>query len=147
MNKYPYSVRVCKLAEDDGGGYYAWTPELPGCSSDGETKSEALDNLDEAIECWLETANEFGYAIPEPEIYAEEVYSGKLSLRLPKTLHAQVAAYAKQEECSINQLLTTYIAAGCAGQAQKADERVRGRVHTAKFSILPAMHSGTPTSP
>ena len=48
-------------------------PELPGCISHGETEFEALNNIREAQELWIETAKEFGDYIPEPKgrlIYA-----------------------------------------------------------------------------
>jgi predicted RNase H-like HicB family nuclease len=38
---------------------------LPGCGSDGETRDEALTNVREAIELWIEDAQARGEAIPE----------------------------------------------------------------------------------
>jgi len=38
----------------DEGGYTAIVPSLPGCISEGETKEEALENIKEAIELYLE---------------------------------------------------------------------------------------------
>ena len=42
------------LEESDEGGYTAYVPSLPGCISEGETKDEALKNIQEAIELYLE---------------------------------------------------------------------------------------------
>ncbi|NJL90048.1 MAG: type II toxin-antitoxin system HicB family antitoxin [Coleofasciculaceae cyanobacterium SM2_1_6] len=39
------------------GGYWAEVPALPGCFTQGETKEEVIANLQEAIEGWLEVAN------------------------------------------------------------------------------------------
>ena len=47
--------------------YIADVPELPGCAADGKTYSEALCNVNEAIELWINTAKEFGDPIPEPK--------------------------------------------------------------------------------
>ena len=47
--------------------YIADVPELPGCAAHGKTYNEALDNVNEAIELWINTANEFGDPIPEPK--------------------------------------------------------------------------------
>ena len=47
--------------------YIADVPELPGCSAHGKTYSEALCNVNEAIELWINTAKEFGDPIPEPK--------------------------------------------------------------------------------
>ena len=40
------------------GGYVAYVPALPGCFSQGETKEEALENIKEAIELYLEVLEE-----------------------------------------------------------------------------------------
>jgi predicted RNase H-like HicB family nuclease len=42
------------LEESDEGGYTAYVPSLPGCISEGDTKEEALKNIHEAIELYLE---------------------------------------------------------------------------------------------
>jgi predicted RNase H-like HicB family nuclease len=39
------------------GGYWAEVPALPGCVTEGDTKEEVLENLKDAIEGWLEVAN------------------------------------------------------------------------------------------
>ncbi len=43
---------VLELQEE--GGFTVYVPSLPGCISQGETKAEALDNIREAIELYLE---------------------------------------------------------------------------------------------
>jgi predicted RNase H-like HicB family nuclease len=42
------------LQESEDGGYTVYVPGLPGCISEGETKEEALQNIREAIELYLE---------------------------------------------------------------------------------------------
>jgi predicted RNase H-like HicB family nuclease len=42
-------------------------PELPGCKAHGDTSQLALENAQDAIDLWLETAKEFGDSIPEPK--------------------------------------------------------------------------------
>jgi len=42
------------LEESDEGGYTVYAPSLPGCISEGNTKEEALKNIQEAIELYLE---------------------------------------------------------------------------------------------
>jgi predicted RNase H-like HicB family nuclease len=42
------------LKPSEEGGFTAYVPALPGCSSEGETSEEALANLREAIELYLE---------------------------------------------------------------------------------------------
>jgi len=64
--KLEYAVRIERLAENDGGGYLATVPDLPGCMSDGETPEEALKNVQDAIASWIEAAKEWKLDIPEP---------------------------------------------------------------------------------
>jgi predicted RNase H-like HicB family nuclease len=59
-------VLIEPLSEDDGGGFFATVPDLPGCMSDGETPEEALLNVQDAIATWIEGALELGRPIPEP---------------------------------------------------------------------------------
>ena len=40
------------------GGYWAEVPALPGCITEGDTMEEILNNLQDAIEGWLEVAND-----------------------------------------------------------------------------------------
>lgn len=46
------------LEPQQEGGYVAYVPALPGCFSQGETKEEALRNIKEAIELYLEVLEE-----------------------------------------------------------------------------------------
>jgi predicted RNase H-like HicB family nuclease len=47
--------RVSVVVEHDDHGYYAYCPELRGCQTQGGTLEEAMDNIREAIELYLET--------------------------------------------------------------------------------------------
>lgn len=47
--------------------YIAEAPELPGCMAHGESQELALANIQQAVQLWLDTAKEFGDAIPEPK--------------------------------------------------------------------------------
>jgi predicted RNase H-like HicB family nuclease len=49
-----YKVSIRKTDE----GYAVWCPGLPGCWSQGETEEEALENIRDAIEAYLETVQE-----------------------------------------------------------------------------------------
>ena len=61
-----YRVYVQPLAAHLGGGFVAYAPELDGCLADGPSPSEALTAIYDAIDCWIEGANESGRAIPRP---------------------------------------------------------------------------------
>ncbi len=46
------------LEPSDEGGYTVYVPSLPGCISEGETVEEALKNIQEAIELYLESVED-----------------------------------------------------------------------------------------
>lgn len=65
MTKRPaYSILIEPLAEEDGGGFIATVPDLPGCMSDGETAAEAVTNVLDAVNCWLDAADELNRDAP-----------------------------------------------------------------------------------
>ena len=47
--------RMTAVIEADDHGYFAYCPELPGCYSQGDTYEEAVANIQEAIELYVET--------------------------------------------------------------------------------------------
>ena len=49
------------------GAFVAEVPELAGCSAHGDTQEDALKNINQAMELWIDTAKEFGDHIPEPK--------------------------------------------------------------------------------
>ena len=46
--------RVILERDEESGDWAAWCPELPGCTSAGTTEEEAMANIREAIELYLE---------------------------------------------------------------------------------------------
>jgi len=59
-------VLIQPLSEEDGGGFLATVPDLPGCMSDGQTPQEAIVNVQDAILTWIEAAEDMGHSIPPP---------------------------------------------------------------------------------
>jgi predicted RNase H-like HicB family nuclease len=62
---YKYEIIIYWSNEDNA--FIAEVPELPGCIAHGTTSSEALRNVNDAIQLWIDTAIEFGDTIPEPK--------------------------------------------------------------------------------
>ncbi|MFZ2196384.1 MAG: type II toxin-antitoxin system HicB family antitoxin [Thermodesulfovibrionales bacterium] len=52
------SYKVSIVIEKDEFGYYAYSPELEGCQSQGDSFEEVIANIREAIELYLETLTE-----------------------------------------------------------------------------------------
>lgn len=46
------------------GGYHVFCPALPGCRTEGDTLEEALENIKEAIEVYIESLKAHGEEIP-----------------------------------------------------------------------------------
>jgi antitoxin HicB len=63
-----YKIVIEPLSEEDGGGFLATVPGLPGCMSDGETEFEAIQNVHDAMTCWIEAADENNRPIPAPAV-------------------------------------------------------------------------------
>ena len=103
--KLPYS-RVLIRDEDS---YAAEILEFPGCFSQGETPDEAISNLDKAAQSWIQAAINMGQQIPEP--YVNQGFSGKIALRLPKSLHRLSIRLAERDGVSLNQFLVSAISA------------------------------------
>jgi predicted RNase H-like HicB family nuclease len=55
------------LEAQEEGGYTAYVPALPGCVSQGETREEAMANIKEAIDLYLESLRERKVALPPIE--------------------------------------------------------------------------------
>jgi antitoxin HicB len=66
MNVNGYEMIVEPLPTEDGGGFVATVPDLPGCMSNGETPQEALANVQDAIVMWIDVAKDLGHKVPEP---------------------------------------------------------------------------------
>jgi len=103
--KRPYH-RVIVPEED--GAYSAMISEFPGCLAMGDSAAEAYATLEEVAEGWLLAAIANNQPIPEPD--EEPEYSGKLALRLPKSLHAKAAHFALRDGVSLNAYICTAIA-------------------------------------
>ena len=102
---YPVTIHA-----DPDGGFVAEIEELPGCITQGETLSEVFEAIEDARRGWIQVAYENGQDIPLPR--GVEQYSGKILIRIPKNLHRTLAHVANQEGVSLNQYITSLLAAG-----------------------------------
>lgn len=110
--KYPI-----ELLETDEGIVVSH-PDLPGCHSFGDTISEAITNLDEVRQLWLEGYFKAHGSAPEPR--DDEDYSGKFVLRVPKWLHRTLEKTARKEDISLNQLVVSLLSKGVTDKTSDA---------------------------
>lgn len=61
-----YEVTLRPLSGDEGGGWLATIPALPGCTGDGETEMQAIDDVRLAALEWADSAAAGGEANPAP---------------------------------------------------------------------------------
>jgi predicted RNase H-like HicB family nuclease len=52
------SYKLNIIIEEDEDGFYAYCPELKGCQSQGDSLKEVQNNIQEAVELYLETLSE-----------------------------------------------------------------------------------------
>ena len=62
---FKYEIIIYWSDEDEI--FIAEVPELAGCIAHGKSQEEALQNVNEAIQLWIDTAKEFGDPIPKPK--------------------------------------------------------------------------------
>ena len=105
--KYPYNTYVMCV-----DGHVFWVAEskaLKGCAGQGNTSNEAVEELELNEEEWLNTAKEYGIAIPEIQYEQEESYSGKFTVRVSPAVHQTASEEAKSQGISLNQYVNDAI--------------------------------------
>lgn len=100
----PYTIEVYRDDSDGEVGHVARVVELPGCMTQADNFAELEEMIQDAMRAWIETAIENGQSIPEPQ--APDEYSGKFVVRIPKSLHRQLAERASREGVSLNALVS-----------------------------------------
>lgn len=68
--------------------------------------------IEDAMRAWIETALEDGYPIPEPR--PTDQYSGKFVVRVPRSLHRQLAEAATRDGVSLNTFVNVALARAAA---------------------------------
>ncbi len=121
------------LIPEEDGTYSAELLEFPGCYAEGDTAAAAIENLEKAAASWIEAAREQGQEIPEP--LASYGYSGKINLRLPKSIHKQAARFAQRDDVSLNQFFASAIAARVG--AEDVYERLAQRLEARLMPYVP----------
>jgi predicted HicB family RNase H-like nuclease len=105
-----YTVTIRKEEDDGEILYVGRVAEFPNISAFEETFEEARALIIDAIQTLKKIAEEKGVDFPLPYPAPSDEHSGRVTLRIPKSLHAKVARIAAQDDVSINQFLVTAIA-------------------------------------
>jgi RNA polymerase sigma-B factor len=115
----PYHVSVRSERDGDRSVWCATVDELPGCASRGSTPDQAVDQLRPAMESWLAAALAENREIPVPEGAAVESktapsHKGRFLVRMPSSLHEQLARAAERDQVSLNRFVTDALAGSLA---------------------------------
>lgn len=94
-----YKVQVVK--DEAEGGYVLSIPDLKGCLTSSNDIGSGMMRLEDAKKEWIKAAMEEGYEVPEPD--SAENYSGQFKLRIPRSLHKELAERSRREGVSMNQ--------------------------------------------
>lgn len=105
--KYPFRVFQCNV--ENHVFWIAKSQMLKGCVGQGDTQQEALKELEDNEQAWLETAVEEGIPIPDVPVEQMVDYSGKLTVRIAPNVHRLAAQLAKREGISLNQYINDAI--------------------------------------
>ena len=113
MQRTPkYSFKV--LWSEPDSAYIATCPEFVGLSAFGDTEEDALREAKIALEMFIEDILESGEPLPEPQ--TAHAYSGKLQLRLEKSLHRIASEMAVDEGTSLNKFIEDALRAKVTGE-------------------------------
>lgn len=105
----PWTIEL-KRNHDDS--VFARIVELPGCMTEADSEEEALRNLRDALELWLEAELSRGHSIPIP---ASRRYSGQFTVRTSPWLHRLAAEAAQRENVSLNEFVNEAVALAAGG--------------------------------
>jgi predicted RNase H-like HicB family nuclease len=118
IDPHAYNITIRRADFEGEMLFEARVKELPDLAEYGESFAEAYDLAVDAIETAAEAFAEKGRAFP-PAIVPVEDYSGRVTLRLPRSLHRALAESADDEGISLNQQLVnvlSYFSGFAAGQ-------------------------------
>jgi antitoxin HicB len=147
----PYHISLVQDGEEDGGKWIASAEELPDCTSRGDTAEEAIAGLKDAMAAWITAALREGRDIPEPR--SATSHSGRLLLRMPRTLHAALTKAAERENVSLNQFITDSLASvvgwrrgTAAGEAGSTPTPINQEPGAAGLTAKPVASASRPSA-
>jgi predicted HicB family RNase H-like nuclease len=125
----PYRISLIRTGDGADASWLAEVEGLPGCSARAATPEKAVQR---ALAAATETTNAAPAAVEDAKPKSAPRHSGKLLVRMPATLHDELARAAESEGVSLNQLITGVLASAVAWRSD--DERGPG----SKASAAPA---------
>jgi antitoxin HicB len=134
----PYHVTLVRDGDGENGPWVAQVEELAGCTSRAETAEQAASGIQQAMSDWITEALREGREVPEPKPVDE--HSGRLLLRMPRTLHAELTRLAEREGVSLNQFITDALASAVGWRLARSARRAA----TGSLNQVPGAEALTP---
>jgi antitoxin HicB len=107
-----YPIVIAPASNGDGPGWIASVAELPGCEAHGPTPEQAAAGMSDAVARWVREARAAGREVPPPG--AAAAHSGKLLVRMPRSLHAELVRASEREGTSLNAYIVAALSASVA---------------------------------
>ncbi|MBD9987931.1 type II toxin-antitoxin system HicB family antitoxin [Citrobacter portucalensis] len=109
FNAEEYTISVRKERMDGDVYWVARVEELPDIMEFGDTREDAYNLAIDTLTVGQEMCLAEGTAFPAPKVFQEPNVSGRITLRLPKSVHANCIRRAEEEEVSLNSYILTCI--------------------------------------
>ncbi|HDR2410905.1 toxin-antitoxin system HicB family antitoxin [Enterobacter cloacae] len=109
FNAEEYTISVRKERMDGDVYWVARVEELPDIMEFGDTREDAYNLAIDTLTVGQEMCLAEGTPFPSPKVFQEANVSGRVTLRLPKSVHANCIWYAEQEGVSLNSYILTCI--------------------------------------
>ncbi|ENE5196837.1 toxin-antitoxin system HicB family antitoxin [Vibrio parahaemolyticus] len=132
-----YSISVRKEEMDGELLYVARIKELPDVMEFADSFEEARELALDTIQTSYEMCLEQNIPFPKPVIENEIQASGRITLRLPKSLHAKLIVLAEEEEVSLNQYLVSALSVnyGQCDMLYKVTEKISQGIAHIRSSV------------
>lgn len=141
MIPYDYGITVRRVTEEGEALFEARVRELPDVAEYADTFEEAYQLAIDTIETTAEALAEQGRPMPSPQPPADD-FSGRITLRVPRTLHRALSLMAEDEGISLNQHIVavlSYYVGVCTPTRRPTDWR-EGPPREVEGHAVPGYH-------
>ncbi|MGC1953831.1 MAG: toxin-antitoxin system HicB family antitoxin [Gammaproteobacteria bacterium] len=129
-----YTIVIRRVREGDEFLFRGRVKELPDVETYGETYVETYDLAIDAIEQLHHLTKELGRSFPQPDRDPDDAFSGRVTLRMPKSLHRALATLADAEGVSLNQYIVSALSVA-VGAKQTANVYLHEHYRSALCSL------------
>lgn len=134
FDPHAYTIAIKKIVRDGETVFKATVAELPNLATYEDTAEEAYSSIVEDISALHEMATKHGHAFPEPLQERHIEATGRVTLRLPRTLHQRLTEQSIEEDVSLNTYIISLLSE--AGTANAISSKLAASVRTQMRAAL-----------